>query len=339
ERSGLNTAGFISGYRDSPLGAVDQEVWRASKILKQGAIEFLPAINEELGATAVLGTQQVGGDPERTVDGVFAMWYGKGPGVDRCGDVFKHMNHAGTAQHGGVLLVAGDDHGAYSSTLPHQSDHIFSACMIPVLYPCNVQEYLDLGVHGWAMSRYSGCAVAFKALADTVESSASVDANPFRVEVKYPKDFTMPEGGLNTRLSSMPLGQQARAQEALMQDYKIYAALAYARENKLNRTTIDSPDAKLGIIASGKSYLDVLEALEELGIDEAMAAKVGLRLYKVAMIWPLEPEGVREFAQGLEEILVVEEKRQVVEYQLKEQLYNWRDDVRPHIVGKFDDKG
>jgi indolepyruvate ferredoxin oxidoreductase len=211
--------------------------------------------------------------------------------------------------------------------------------MIPVLYPSNVQEYLDLGVHGWAMSRYAGVAVAFKALADTVESSASVDADPFRVEVKLPQDFVMPEGGLNTRLSSVPLGQQARSQEALMQDYKIYAALAYARENKLNRVTIDSPDAKLGIIASGKSYVDVLEALEELGIDEAMAARIGLRLFKVAMIWPLEPEGVREFAQGLDEILVVEEKRQVVEYQLKEQLYNWRDDVRPHVVGKFDDKG
>jgi indolepyruvate ferredoxin oxidoreductase len=189
------------------------------------------------------------------------------------------------------------------------------------------------------MSRFSGLAVAFKALADTVESSASVDADPFRVDVRIPQDFAMPEGGLNTRLSAIPLGQQARNQEALMQDYKIYAALAYARENKLNRTTIDSPDAKLGIIASGKSYVDVLEALEELGIDEAMAARVGLRLFKVAMIWPLEPEGVREFAQGLDEILVVEEKRQVVEYQLKEQLYNWRDDVRPRVIGKFDEKG
>ncbi len=337
--AGLNTAGFVSGYRGSPLGGLDETLWKAKGHLEASHVQFVPGVNEDLAATAVWGTQTVDLIGPAKYDGVFAMWYGKGPGVDRCGDVFKHMNHAGTAKHGGVLLVAGDDHGAYSSTLPHQSDHIFSACMIPVLYPCNVQEYLDLGVHGWAMSRYSGCAVAFKALADTVESSASVDANPFRVEVKYPKDFVMPEGGLNTRLSSVPLGLQARAQEALMQDYKIYAALAYARENKLNRTTIDSPNAKLGIIASGKSYLDVLEALEELGIDEAMAEKVGLRLYKVAMIWPLEPEGVREFAQGLEEILVVEEKRQVVEYQLKEQLYNWRDDVRPHIVGKFDDKG
>jgi indolepyruvate ferredoxin oxidoreductase len=339
EQAGLNTAGFVSGYRGSPLGGLDENLWKAKGHLEAKRIRFVPGVNEDLAATAVWGTQTVDLIGPAKYDGVFAMWYAKGPGVDRCGDVFKHMNHAGTAKNGGVLLIAGDDHGAYSSTLPHQSDHIFAACMIPVLYPSNVQEYLDLGVHGWAMSRFSGLAVAFKALADTVESSASVDADPFRVEVKIPQDFAMPEGGLNTRLSSIPLGQQARNQEALMQDYKIYAALAYARENKLNRTTIDSADAKLGIIASGKSYVDVLEALEELGIDEAMAAKVGLRLFKVTMIWPLEPEGVREFAQGLDEILVVEEKRQVVEYQLKEQLYNWRDDVRPRVIGKFDEKG
>ncbi|WP_373989953.1 indolepyruvate ferredoxin oxidoreductase family protein [Duganella sp. BuS-21] len=339
EAAGLNTAGFISGYRGSPLGGLDENLWKAKPHLENHHVQFVPGVNEDLAATAVWGSQQVDLIGDSKYDGVFAMWYGKGPGVDRCGDVFKHMNHAGTAKHGGVLLVAGDDHGAYSSTLPHQSDHIFAACMVPVLYPCNVQEYLDLGVHGWAMSRFSGCAVAFKALADTVESSASIDADPFRVETKIPKDFVMPEGGLNARLSSIPLGQQARNQEALMQDYKIYAALAYARENKLNHTTIDSPDAKLGIIASGKSYLDVLEALEELGIDEAMAATIGLRLFKVAMPWPLEPDSVREFAQGLDEILVVEEKRQFVEYQLKEQLYNWRDDVRPRVIGKFDDKG
>ena len=338
-RAGLNTGGFISGYRGSPLGGLDETLWKAQKHLAKHNVQFVPGVNEDLAATAVWGSQQVDLIGPAKYDGVFAMWYGKGPGVDRCGDVFKHMNHAGTSKHGGILLVAGDDHGAYSSTLPHQSDHIFSACMIPVLYPCNVQEYIDLGIHGWAMSRFSGCAVAFKALADTVESSASIDADPFRVEVKIPQDFQMPEGGLNARLSSIPLGQQARNQEALMQDYKIYAALAYARENKLNHTTIDSKDAKLGIIASGKSYLDVLEALEELGIDEDMAAKVGLRLFKVSMPWPLEPDSVREFAQGLDEILVVEEKRQFVEYQLKEQLYNWRDDVRPHIIGKFDDKG
>ena len=249
------------------------------------------------------------------------------------------MNFAGTSKHGGVLLVAGDDHGAYSSTLPHQSDHLFSASMIPVLYPCNVQEYVELGLHGWAMSRFSGCAIAFKALADTVESSASIEADPFRVKTLVPTDFVMPEGGLNCRLSSDLLGLQARKQEALMQDYKIYAAMAYARLNRLNRTTIDSPNARLGIIASGKSYMDVLEALEELGITEENAAQIGIRLFKVSMPWPLEPDGVREFSKGLEEILVVEEKRQMVEYQLKEQLYNWRTDVRPRVIGKFDEQG
>ncbi|WDZ94289.1 indolepyruvate ferredoxin oxidoreductase family protein [Herbaspirillum sp. WKF16] len=338
-RAGLNTAGFISGYRGSPLGGLDEALWKAQPQLAAQRVRFQPGVNEDMAATAVWGTQQVKLIGPSEYDGVFAMWYGKGPGVDRCGDVLKHMNHAGTSAHGGVLLVAGDDHGAYSSTLPHQSDHIFSASMIPMLYPCNVQEYLDLGLHGWAMSRYSGCVVGFKALADTVESSASVDADPFRVQINTPADFVMPEGGLNARLSTDTLGVQARKQEALMQDYKIYAALAYARANKLNRVMIDSPKARLGIIASGKSYLDVLEALSELGIDEQFAAEIGLRLFKVSMPWPLEPEGVREFAQGLDEILVVEEKRQMVEYQLKEQLYNWRDDVRPRVIGKFDEKG
>lgn len=337
--AGLNTAGFVSGYRGSPLGGLDETLWETQKLMDRYHVKFAPGVNEDLAATAVWGTQQVDLIGPAKYDGVFAMWYGKGPGVDRCGDVFKHMNHAGTARHGGVLLVAGDDHGAYSSTLPHQSDHLFSASMIPMLYPCNVQEYLDLGLHAWAMSRFSGCVVAFKALADTVESSASVDANPFRVDIRLPQDFVMPDGGLNARLTTETLGIEAKKQEALMQDYKIYAALAYARENRLNHTTITSPDARLGIIASGKSYLDVLEALEELGIDEHMAAEIGLRLFKVAMPWPLEPDGVREFAQGLDEILVVEEKRQIVEYQLKEQLYNWRDDVRPRVIGKFDEKG
>lgn len=337
--AGLNTAGFVSGYRGSPLGMLDEALWKAQKHLDAHHVKFVPGINEDLAATAVWGTQTVGLVGPAKYDGVFALWYGKGPGVDRCGDVFKHMNHAGTAQHGGVLLVAGDDHGAYSSTLPHQSEHLFSACMIPVLYPCNVQEYLDLGLHAWAMSRYSGCAVGFKALADTVESTASVNADPFLLQIVYPDDVKMPEGGLNTRLSTDTLGVQARKQEALMQDYKIYAAIAYARANKLNRTMIDSPNAKLGIIASGKSYLDVLEALEELGVDETRAAEIGLRVHKVSMPWPLEPEGIRDFARGLDEILVVEEKRQIVEYQLKEQLYNWQENVRPRVIGKFDEKG
>jgi indolepyruvate ferredoxin oxidoreductase len=337
--AGLNTAGFVSGYRGSPLGGLDEALWKAKSHLEAQHVKFQPGVNEELAATAVWGTQQVHLVGDARYDGVFALWYGKGPGVDRCGDVFKHMNFVGTAKHGGVLLVAGDDHGAYSSTLPHQSDHLFSASMIPVLYPCNVHEYLELGLHGIAMSRYSGCAVGFKALADTVESSASIDADLSKPEIVLPADFPMPAGGLNTRLSSDTLGTQARKQEALMQDYKIYAALAYCRANKLNRTMIDAPNAKLGIVASGKSYMDVLEALEELGISEKNAAEIGIRVFKVAMPWPLEPNGIREFARGLDEILVVEEKRQMVEYQLKEQLYNWQPDVRPRVIGKFDEAG
>jgi indolepyruvate ferredoxin oxidoreductase len=337
--AGLNTGGFISGYRGSPLGGLDEALWKAKKHLEPQHIKFVPGVNEELAATAVWGSQQVNLVGPSDYDGVYAMWYGKGPGVDRCGDVFKHMNFAGTAKHGGVLLVAGDDHGAYSSTLPHQSDHLFAASMIPVLYPCNVQEYLELGLHGFAMSRFSGCAVAFKALADTVESSASIDADPFALQVNLPEDFVMPAGGLNSRLLSGLLAAQAREQEALMQDYKIYAAIAYARRNHLNRVTIDSEHAPLGIVASGKCYMDVLEALAELGITAENAGEIGIRLFKVGMPWPLEPDGVREFARGLEEILVVEEKRQVVEYQLKEQLYNWQADVRPRVIGKFDERG
>ncbi len=337
--AGLNTAGFVSGYRGSPLGGLDEALWKARPHLEAQHVKFQPGVNEELAATAVWGTQQVHLTGGSDYDGVFAMWYGKGPGVDRCGDVFKHMNFVGTAKHGGVLLVAGDDHGAYSSTLPHQSDHLFSASMIPVLYPCNVEEYLELGLHGIAMSRFSGCAVGFKALADTVESSASIDADLSKPHIVVPNDFVMPEGGLNCRLSSDTLGLQARKQEALMQDYKIYAALAYSRANRLNRTMIDAPNAKLGIVASGKSYMDVLEALEELGISERNAAEIGIRVFKVSMPWPLEPDGIREFSRGLDEILVVEEKRQMVEYQLKEQLYNWDPEVRPRVIGKFDDKG
>ncbi|MCX8097872.1 MAG: indolepyruvate ferredoxin oxidoreductase family protein [Casimicrobiaceae bacterium] len=332
--AGLNTAGFLSGYRGSPLGGLDQQAWKAKKYLEANHIRFVPGLNEDLAATAVWGTQQVNLYPGAKYDGVFAMWYGKGPGVDRCGDVFKHANHAGTSKWGGVLLVAGDDHGAKSSTLPHQSDHEFISAVIPVLYPAGVQEYLDLGIHGYAMSRYSGCYVAMKAVTDTVESSAAVIVDPERIQPIIPNDFPLPEGGVNIRWPHTPLEQ-----ERLMHDYKIYMAIHYARVNQLNRLVIDSPRPRLGIIAAGKAYLDTRQALDDLGIDEDLARAIGLRLYKVGMVWPLEPEGVRHFAEGLEEILVVEEKRQVIEYQLKEQLYNWREDVRPRIIGKFDAKG
>jgi indolepyruvate ferredoxin oxidoreductase len=331
---GLNTAGFVSGYRGSPLGGLDLALWKAAKFLDRANIKFQPGLNEDLAATSIWGSQQVNLYPGAKVDGVFAMWYGKGPGVDRCGDVFKHANFAGTSKHGGVLVLAGDDHAAKSSTLPHQSDHQFSAAMIPVLYPSSVQEVIDLGLHGWAMSRYSGCWVGFKCVSDTVESSASVSIDPARVKIVVPDDFPLPPDGVSIRWPDGFLQTEAR-----MQDFKIYAALHYCRTNQLNRIVIDSPKPRLGIITSGKSYLDVRQALDDLGITEADAAEIGMRVFKVAMPWPLEPEGVRHFAEGLSEILVVEEKRQIVEYQLKEQLYNWRDDVRPRVVGKFDEKG
>ncbi|MGH8712934.1 MAG: indolepyruvate ferredoxin oxidoreductase family protein, partial [Casimicrobiaceae bacterium] len=332
--AGLNTAGFVSGYRGSPLGGLDQSLWAAARFLERAHIKFQPGLNEDLAATSIWGSQQVNMYAGAKYDGVFSMWYGKGPGVDRCGDVFKHANYAGTSKHGGVLVLAGDDHAAKSSTLPHQSDHQFSAAMMPVLYPSSVQEIIDLGLHGWAMSRYSGLWVGFKCVSDTVESSASVTIDPDRVKVAMPDDFPFPPDGVHIRWPDGFLATEAR-----MQDFKIYAALHYCRANLLNRIVIDSPKPRLGIITSGKSYLDVRQALADLGISEADAAEIGIRVFKVAMPWPLEPEGVRHFAEGLEEILVVEEKRQIVEYQLKEQLYNWRTDVRPRVVGKFDEKG
>ncbi|HQU87287.1 MAG TPA: indolepyruvate ferredoxin oxidoreductase family protein, partial [Denitromonas sp.] len=332
--AGLNTAGFVSGYRGSPLGGLDQTLWKARPHLKQRNIVFQPGINEDLAATAVWGSQQVNLSPEAEYDGVFALWYGKGPGVDRSGDVFRHGNAAGSSKFGGVVVVAGDDHAAKSSTFPHQTDHFFKSMMMPVLAPAGVQEYIDFGVHGYALSRYSGCWVAFKALADTVETSASVDVDPNRVQVIIPEDFAIPRDGLNIRWPDPPLVQEKR-----LLNYKLYAALAYCRANGLNQVIIDSPAPKLGIITSGKSYLDVRQAFDDLGIDDALAAEIGIRLYKIGMVWPLESVGVRDFAEGLEEILVVEEKRQLLEYQLKEELYNWREDVRPRVVGKFDEKG
>ena len=332
--AGLNTAGFVSGYRGSPLGGLDLSLWKAADHLAEHDIVFQPGINEDLAATAVWGTQQLALSPKARVQGVFAMWYGKGPGVDRCGDVFRHANAAGSSRFGGVLAIAGDDHAAKSSTLPHQTDHFFKSMMMPVLAPAGVQEYLDFGVHGWALSRWSGCWVAFKAVADTVETSASVDVDPMRVVVREPDDFEMPDGGLNLRWPDPPLVQEKR-----LLHHKLYAALAYCRANGLNRVVIDSPQPRLGIITAGKSYLDVRQALDDLGIDAALAAEIGIRLYKVGMVWPLEADGVRRFAEGLDEILVVEEKRQLIEYQLKEELYNWREDVRPRVVGKFDEKG
>ncbi len=332
--AGLNTAGFVSGYRGSPLGALDRALVEAGPHLEAHAIRFQPGVNEELAATAVWGTQQLHLFPRPERDGVFAMWYGKGPGVDRCADVFKHANYAGTSKHGGVLVVAGDDHSAKSSAVAHQSEHQFSAAAIPVLAPADLQEVLDYGLHGWAMSRYSGCWVGLKLAGDVAESSGTVEIDPARVAPRLPESFPLPRDGLSLRWPDPPLAQERR-----MQEYKVYAALAYARANGLDRTVIDSPRARFGILTCGKAYRDVLQALADLGLDESEAARAGIRLYKAGLVWPLEAEGVRRFAAGLEEILVVEEKRQLLEYQLKEQLYNWREDVRPRVIGKFDDRG
>ena len=331
--AGKNTAGLISGYRGSPLGGYDQALWKAEKFLKAQNIVFQPGVNEELAATALWGTQQLGFAPAGTqkFDGVFGIWYGKGPGVDRSSDVFKHANMAGTTPWGGVIAVAGDDHVAKSSTAAHQSDHIFKACGLPVFFPASVQEILDLGIHAFALSRFSGVWAGMKTIQEIVESSATAMIDPERVEIRLP-EFEMPPGGLHIRWPDGALEQEAR-----LFDYKWYAALAYIRANRLNYNAIEGPQDRFGIIASGKAYNDTRQALLDLGLDDASCRQLGIRLHKVGVVWPLEAQGTREFATGLREILVVEEKRQVIEYQVKEELYNWRADVRPNVVGKFNE--
>jgi indolepyruvate ferredoxin oxidoreductase len=334
QRVGKNTAGFISGYRGSPLGTYDQSLVKAEKYLKAHHVVFQPGVNEELAATALWGTQQLGFAPpgSNKYDGVFGIWYGKGPGVDRCSDVFKHANMAGTTPWGGVIAVAGDDHISKSSTAAHQSDHIFKACGTPVFFPANVQEILDLGVHAFAMSRFSGVWAGMKTIQEIVESSATVMIDPDRVQIKIPTDFVIPPGGLHIRWPDAALEQEAR-----LFDYKWYAALAYIRANRLNYNVIEGPHDRFGIIASGKAFNDTRQALLDLGLDDTTCQRLGIRLHKVGVVWPLEAQLTREFATGLQEILVVEEKRQVIEYQLKEELYNWRPDVRPTVLGKFNE--
>jgi indolepyruvate ferredoxin oxidoreductase len=332
--AGLNTGCFIAGYRGSPLGGFDQALWGARRFLDNNHIKFQPAINEELGATSVWGSQQIGLFPGAKYDGVFAIWYGKGPGVDRSGDPLKHGNSAGTAPFGGVLAVAGDDHTCKSSTLAHQSELAFIDASIPILNPAGVEDILDLGLYGWAMSRFSGCWVGFKTVAETMDSSASVTLHLDRVQIVLPEDFQMPPGGLSIRWPDTPLDQEYR-----LHRYKLDAVRAFARANALDRIVVDSTKPRFGIVTTGKSYLDLRQALDDLGIGDREAEAIGLRVYKVAMAWPLESQGVRDFAEGLDEVLVVEEKRGVIEPQLKEQLYNWPAKGRPRIVGKYDETG
>ena len=334
QERGLNTAGFVSGYRGSPLGNVDQAMWRAQKYLDQHNIKFTPGVNENLAATAVRGSQEVGLQTGSEYDGVFGLWYGKGPGLDQSVDALRHANAAGTSKHGGVLAVVGDDHGCKSSTYPYQSEHIFMSLSMPVLAPANVQEVLDLGIFGWELSRYCGCWVGLKAITENMDSAISADIDPNRIEIKIPEDFDMPVDGVNVRWPDTPLDQEKR-----LNKYKIYSAMAFARENDLNKIVIDSEKPKLGIITAGKSYLDVLQAFDDLGIDHETAAKIGIRVFKVGMPWPLEPVKTHEFAEGLDEILVVEEKRSVIEDQLCGQLYNWEVSKRPRVVGEYDENG
>ncbi len=329
---GLKTAGYITGYRGSPLGTFDEQLNKASKALTAHNVVFVPGVNEDLAATAVWGSQQAEASGAGKYDGVFAMWYGKGPGVDRTGDAFRHGNLAGSSKNGGVLVLMGDDHTCESSTTCHQSEFAMVDAMIPVLSPAGVQEILDFGLVGWALSRYSGCWVGMKCVKDTVEATASIDVDVDRVRIMLPDNVETPADGLNLRQPDSP-----HAQEARLHRHKLEAVKAFARVNAIDRTVVDGATARLGIITHGKSYLDVLQALNDLDITEEQAGELGLRIYKVGMTWPLEPTGAARFAEGLQKVMVVEEKRSLLETQLKEQLYGKVG--TPAIVGKLDEDG
>ncbi|VTY35268.1 IOR_alpha: indolepyruvate ferredoxin oxidoreductase, alpha subunit [Xylophilus ampelinus] len=329
---GLNTAGYVTGYRGSPLGTFDEQLTKAAKPLTAHNIVFVPGVNEDLAATAVWGSQQAEASGEGKYNGVFAMWYGKGPGVDRTGDAFRHGNLAGSSRHGGVLVLMGDDHTCESSTTCHQSEFAMVDAMIPVLSPAGVQEILDFGLFGWALSRYSGCWVGMKCVKDTVEATASIDVDVDRVQIVLPDSLELPPDGLNLRQPDTP-----HAQEARLHRHKLEAVKAFTQVNAIDRVVVDGASAKLGIVTHGKSYLDVLQALHDLNITEEQAGELGLRIYKVGMTWPLEPAGAARFVEGLQKVIVVEEKRSLLETQLKEQFYG-KAGVPP-IIGKLDENG
>jgi indolepyruvate ferredoxin oxidoreductase len=331
---GLKTGTFISGYRGSPLGAFDLALTSAQKYLDQHNVKFVPGVNEDLGATAVWGSQQLNLGPGAQYDGVVGIWYGKGPGVDRSIDVLKHANAAGSSKHGGVLAFAGDDHACKSSTFPHQSEHAFIHAMIPVLNPAGIQDALDLGLHGIAMSRFSGCWTGFKVISDFADSSASVSTDPFALDFKIPRDFAMPKDGLNIRWYDKPVEQEDR-----LVNLKLPAAQAYARANNLDHFTIRPDRPRLGIVATGKAWMDTMQALEDLGISQSQAKAMGIAVYKVALVWPLETRGIRHLAAEVEELLVVEEKRGLIEEQIKKAIFHMSNDRRPRVVGKTDETG
>ena len=332
QEADLNTAGFVSGYRGSPLGAVDLEFWRAKDRMQANRIKFMPAVNEDLGATAILGAQQAVLDPHCEVEGVFSMWYGKGPGVDRSGDALKHGNAYGSSAKGGVLVVAGDDHGCVSSSMPHQSDVAFMSWFMPVLNPADVSEYLAFGEYGFALSRYSGTWVGFKAVSETVESARSVDLRPDR-------EFTCPDlpdypGGLHIRRSDLPSPEIETRIHA-----KLDAVRAFAEANPIDKRIYDIKDARFGFVSTGKGHLDLMEALRLLGLDEAACRRLKIDIYKVGMVWPLDRTDALKFVKGKQEVLVVEEKRGIIESQFKENFYDWPGSKPEKMVGKYDSKG
>jgi len=330
--NGLQTAGYISGYRGSPLGTYDAELGKAKKFLGEANVVFVPGVNEDLAATAVWGTQQAETSGEGKFDGVYSIWYGKGPGVDRSGDAFRHANLAGSSKHGGVLVLMGDDHTCESSTTCHQSEFALVDASIPILSPSGVQEILDYGLYGWAMSRYSGCWVGLKCVKDTADASAAIDVELNRVVPELPTDVQTPSGGLNLRLPDTPQEQEYR-----LHNYKVDAVRAFVRANGLDRVTLGKPGARIGVVTHGKSYLDLLQAIDDLDITEADVEAMGVAIYKVACTWPLEPQGIREFADGLDLLMVVEEKRSLLESQIKDILY--REPNAPVVIGKQDENG
>lgn len=330
QRAGLNTAGFVSGYRGSPLGAVDQELWQNKTLLDQHQIDFMPAVNEDLGATAVFGSQQVETSPDTRFDGVFAMWYGKGPGVDRSGDALKHGNAFGSSPRGGVLVVAGDDHGCVSSSMSHQSDVAFLNWFMPVLAPSNVAEFLEFGEYGYALSRFSGMWVGFKAVSETVEAAQSVTLRPDRKFILPAHDF--PPGGVHYRWPDLPSPEIEKRMAA-----KKRAVFAFSQANPIDRTIYGVAKARFGIVSSGKAHMDTMEALRLLGVDEAACRRLGIDIYKVGMVWPLPRRNALKFVRGKEEVLVCEEKRGIIESQLKEYFYDWPGDKPARMVGKNDE--
>ncbi|MGO9358453.1 MAG: indolepyruvate ferredoxin oxidoreductase family protein [Xanthobacteraceae bacterium] len=330
--AGRNIAGFVSGYRGSPLGGVDLELWRSDKLCQELGITFMPAVNEDLAATAVLGTQQVETQASREVEGVFALWYGKGPGVDRAGDALKHGNAYGSSPHGGVLVVAGDDHGCVSSSMPHQSDVAFMTFFMPTLNPASVSEYLAFGEYGYALSRFSGMWVGFKAVSETVESGASIELVPAR-QFRTP-DFAPPPGGLHYRWPDLP-GPQIEARLAA----KKRAVQAFAEANPIDRHIYAIDRARYGIVTTGKGHLDLMEALRLLGLDESACRQLGIDIYKIGMVWPLAVHDTLDFIQGKQEVLVIEEKRGIIESQLKEYFYDFPGRKPERMVGKTDEHG